>query len=210
LPFRSIRPPDLQVLSFPSRKRIVICAIELWTSSIPTGEGNTTLSKLAQSITAAVAAFCLGSSIQSAQAGDGVAAGVLTCAVKGGDSFIFGSTRELRCLFQVNANDPGFRYGGKIQKFGLDIGVTEKARLAWTVFAPTDRLDPGALAGTYAGVAAGAAVGVGGSANVLIGGSNNTISLQPLSLEGETGLNAAAAVASVELFPFPDDEKPLK
>jgi Protein of unknown function (DUF992) len=92
----------------------------------------------------------------------------------------------------------------------LDVGVTDKTGLTWTVFAPTGKLDPAALAGNYAGVAAGAAVGVGAGANVLIGGSNNTISLQPLSVQGETGLNAAAAIASVELYPFPDEEEPLK
>ena len=42
-------------------------------------------------------------------------------------------------------------------------------------------------------------VGVGGSANVLVGASNKTISLQPLSIEGTTGLNIAAGVAAIDL-----------
>jgi hypothetical protein len=168
------------------------------------------LSRLAKLASAGLAAVSLGGGVHAAKAQDGVAAGVLTCAVKGGASFVLGSTRELRCIFQVSPNDPGFRYGGTIQKYGLDVGVTDTARLVWTVFAPSGNLDPAALAGTYAGVAAGAAFGVGAGANVLIGGSNRTISLQPLSLEGQTGLNAAAAVASVELYPFPEDKEPLK
>jgi hypothetical protein len=46
--------------------------------------------------------------------------------------------------------------------------------------------------GTYLGATASATVGVGVGANVLIGGSGNTISLQPLSIEDNTGLNVAA------------------
>ncbi len=137
-----------------------------------------------------------------AQAQDGLAAGQLTCGVKGGISFIFGSTKELRCLFQETPSDPGVRYEGRIEKFGLDVGVTDNAILAWTVLAPTRRVEANALTGRYYGVAADASVGVGGGANVLVGGSNRTISLQPLSVQGQTGLNAALAVAEVELFPF--------
>ena len=60
-------------------------------------------------------------------------------------------------------------------------------------------IGPGALSGGYGGVAAGAAVGVGVGANALAGGLNNSFALQPVSLEGQTGLNAFAGVASLEL-----------
>jgi hypothetical protein len=46
---------------------------------------------------------------------------------------------------------------------------------------------PGAIQGTYSGVGAQATVGVGLGANVLVGGDGRSISLQPLSLEGQTG-----------------------
>src|SRR5262245_51354252 len=58
-----------------------------------------------------------------------VATGQLTCGVKGGVSFIIGSTRELRCVFRVNPNDEGERYVGQIEKYGLDIGTTDNAIL---------------------------------------------------------------------------------
>jgi hypothetical protein len=44
-------------------------------------------------------------------------------------------------------------------------------------------------------------VGVG--ANVLLGGSNNQITLQPVSVEGSVGLNAAAGVAALTLRKVP-------
>jgi hypothetical protein len=39
--------------------------------------------------------------------------------------------------------------------------------------------------------------GVG--ANVLIGGSNRTVTLQPVSFQGQSGLNVAAGVAGIDL-----------
>jgi hypothetical protein len=42
-------------------------------------------------------------------------------------------------------------------------------------------------------------VGVGGGANVLVGGSNQTISLQPLSVQSQRGVNLALGVSAVEL-----------
>lgn len=146
-------------------------------------------------------AVCVAAALSSAQAQDGVAAGVLTCGVKGGVSFIVGSTRELHCVFRVTPGEPGERYEGRIEKYGLDIGVTNNALMEWTVLAPTNRVALGSLAGKYLGVSADASVGLGGGANVLVGGSNHTISLQPLSVQGQTGLNAALAVAAVELTP---------
>jgi hypothetical protein len=153
--------------------------------------------------TAVVAsAICAVATFSPAHGQEGVAAGLLTCGVKGGVSFIIGSTRELRCVFRTAPGDPGERYEGKIEKFGLDIGVTNNAVMEWTVIAPTNRIAMGALAGKYLGVSADASVGLGGGANVLVGGSNSTVSLQPVSVQGQTGLNAALAVASVELSPY--------
>jgi hypothetical protein len=128
----------------------------------------------------------------------GVNVGVLTCSVEGGASFVFGSSRSLRCVLERSGGGKE-RYVGEIDKFGVDIGVTGNAVLVWTVVAPTSDVDATALSGNYAGVAADASIGVGGGANVLVGGSNRQISLQPLSVQAQTGLNAALTVASVKL-----------
>jgi hypothetical protein len=96
---------------------------------------------------------------------------------------------------------PGYTefYTGSITKFGADIGYLSSAVMIWAVLAPTTNLGQGALAGTYAGATASAAVGVGAGANVLIGGFNHSIALQPVSIEGQNGLNVAAGVASLSL-----------
>jgi hypothetical protein len=127
-----------------------------------------------------------------------VKAGVLSCDVSGGAGFVIGSSKSLGCTFK-HENGEEEEYAGKINKFGLDIGVTEKATLSWVVLAPTSDLGDGALSGSYVGASAEGSVGVGGGANVLVGGSNRTISLQPLSVQGQTGLNAAVGVAELVL-----------
>ena len=71
--------------------------------------------------------------------------------------------------------------------------------MVWSVVAPTLNPAPGSLSGSYGGVTASATVGIGVGANVLVGGSNNTVSLQPVSVEGGTGLNVAGGFASMSL-----------
>ena len=128
----------------------------------------------------------------------GVKAGVLSCDVSGGWGFVFGSSKDMNCTFAPNGGAEE-RYTGTINKYGVDIGFTKGGVMVWAVFAPTGTLAPGSLSGNYGGVTAGAAVGVGANAHALVGGSNNTIALQPLSIEGQTGLNVAAGVAGLQL-----------
>jgi len=127
-----------------------------------------------------------------------VRAGYLTCHVSSGWGFIFGSSRDMHCSY---AMQPGYTeyYTGSISKFGADIGYLSSAVMIWAVLAPTTNLGQGALAGTYAGATASAAVGVGAGANVLVGGFNHSIALQPVSIEGQNGLNVAAGVAALNL-----------
>jgi hypothetical protein len=144
---------------------------------------------------AALGALAVGTPANAA----GVQAGVLSCNVASGWGFIFGSSREVKCTFSGTAGGPIEHYAGHIGKFGVDIGYMQSAVIVWAVIAPTTQLAPGALAGGYGGVTGGAAVGVGAGANVLIGGSNKSISLQPVSIEGNSGLNVAAGIAELRL-----------
>ena len=147
----------------------------------------------------AVAALGIAALSGSAAAQSGVQAGVLECRGSGSIGFVIGSVHEFTCIFRSAGGGPVLPYHGIVHKVGVDLGVTEGSVLGWAVFAPTRDIGPGDLAGSYAGVTAGAAVGVGGNANVLVGGSNSSIALQPLSLQGQAGLNLAVGVAALEL-----------
>ncbi len=137
----------------------------------------------------------------SAQSGgsDRIKLGALSCHESSGWGFIFGSSHSVRCTF--TSGDHVEYYDGSIGKFGLDIGYQKSGVLLWAVVAPTDHYGPDALSGHYGGLTAGATVGLGLEANALIGGSTSEIALQPLSIEGTTGLNIAAGVADLTLHP---------
>jgi hypothetical protein len=136
-----------------------------------------------------------------------VRAGYLTCHVASGWGWIFGSSRKLSCAYALQ---PGYTeyYTGSITKLGADIGYLQSGVILWAVLAPTTNLGQGALAGHYGGATASAAVGVGAGANVLVGGLNSSIALQPVSIEGQNGLNVAAGIAQMTLK-F-DSAKPAK
>ena len=127
-----------------------------------------------------------------------VKAGIMTCNVASGFGFIFGSSRAVNCTFAPGGVAPQ-HYVGAINKFGVDIGYVEGAVMAWAVLAPTSNLGPGLLAGTYVGATGSASIGVGVGANVLFGGFGNSISLQPLSVEGSKGFNVAGGIAEMTL-----------
>ena len=135
---------------------------------------------------------------QPALAQSRFAVGVLECRAGASSTFIVGSVRDFDCIFTPN-DGPLQRYGATMQRLGADLGWSGSASLVWQVFAPTNVIGPGALAGGYGGVSAGAAVVVGLGANALAGGLNNSFALQPVSVEGQTGLNAFAGIASLEL-----------
>jgi hypothetical protein len=126
-------------------------------------------------------------------------AGTLTCRGNGSIGLILGSSQRMSCEFQRVRGGAAVAYTARITRIGLDLGVKGRNTMVWTVLSSTDNPDTGALAGRYAGVAANAAVGVGVGANALIGGSNNSVVLQPLSVQVQTGVNVAVGVKGLTL-----------
>ncbi|MEZ5787294.1 MAG: DUF992 domain-containing protein [Xanthobacteraceae bacterium] len=125
-------------------------------------------------------------------------AGSLTCDVSAGIGLIIGSQRQVYCTFTPTTPDPVETYTGKFTRVGLDLGATTGGVMIWIVYAPTN-LPAGALAGDYAGAGAEASIVAGLGTNVLVGGSESTVALQPVSVQGQTGLNLAAGIAGLEL-----------
>jgi len=109
-----------------------------------------------------------------------------------------GSRKAVNCTFAPSVPGPVEYYTGAITKVGVDIGATTASVMVWLVYAPTSR-PLGGLQGSYVGATGEATFGVGAGANVLIGGSNRTVSLQPVSVQGQTGLNVAGGVAELDL-----------
>jgi Protein of unknown function (DUF992) len=128
--------------------------------------------------------------------------GMLNCNVGPEVGFIVGGRAKLACRFSPSSPSvPTENYSGEITTVGLDIGVSKGGKLAWAVFMPTNGPPHGALTGDYAGVSGQAAVGVGVGGNILVGGSNRSVTLQPFSVEGDTGINLAVGVSDMVLRP---------
>lgn len=149
---------------------------------------------------AAFAAALAGLAMNATAARADVAVGMLTCRSPQPATYILASTTSYNCVFQPVAGAPQL-YEGTIYRFGAQVGTSSNTVLAWAVFALTAPVGPGQLAGGYGGASAGAAFGVGARANALVGGFPNAFTLQPASLEGETGFNAVATVTGLSLRP---------
>ena len=151
--------------------------------------------------TLTLATLALLAPIATANAAPQVQAGVLQCQGGQNVGFVVGSVTQLECVFQsANARRPE-PYVATVKRIGLDLGVTAQTQLAWAVSAPTTQLPRGALAGSYGGVGINASVGLGAGGNFLFGGPNNAYALQPMSVQGQTGLNVAAGIAGIDLEP---------
>lgn len=138
---------------------------------------------------------------------DSVELGLLECVVEGGTGFIFGSSKDLSCEYTpANESEAKEAYFGVINKFGVDLGVTGTTVIAWVVVAPTAdyQYQTGSLAGDYRGVSAEASAVAGAGVNVLVGGSEDTISLQPVSVQAQEGVNVAVGIAELQLRSTPN------
>ena len=150
--------------------------------------------------TLTLATLALIAPIASANALPPVRAGILQCQGGQNVGFVVGSVTSLECVFQSEGRRPE-PYVATVRRIGVDLGFTDQTRFTWAVNAPTGRPGRGELAGSYGGVGANASVGIGGGGNFLVGGPANAYALQPISVQGQTGLNVAAGIAGVELQP---------
>jgi hypothetical protein len=127
--------------------------------------------------------------------------GALRCDVDPGMGMIVASQKEMHCVF-VSQNGHVEHYRGSIEKFGVDVGATDRGQLIWDVYAPTERPHKGALAGDYAGVGASVTLGPGIGANAMVGGNDRSFALQPVSVQTQTGVNVAGGVTAITLRAF--------
>jgi hypothetical protein len=148
--------------------------------------------------TMAAAAIGLFSSSAYAESESGVKIGVLSCGMESSVGMIIASSKRVDCVYQPSGGGRVEHYDGRIGKIGIDIGVTNQTVLVWAVFAP-GKIKRGGLEGVYVGASAEATLAVGLGANVLIGGFRRSVSLQPLSLQMQTGINIAAGGAALHL-----------
>ena len=151
-------------------------------------------------IAGVVLALVLGLAIdtQSARAQGEVELGYLRCDVAGGVSFIFGSTRNVDCVFETTDRSFEQRFTGKIKRYGIDIGFVKSGVMLWTVLASVKfDLDKSSMEGSYLQASAEVSAVYGAGVTVLVGG--NGLKLVPVSVSGFKGLNVAVGIGTLDL-----------
>ncbi len=129
--------------------------------------------------------------------------GTLSCDVSKGIGMFVVEKQKLTCAFKEDKGGKPDNYTGSIDEYGVAVGEVAAGHLIWGVLAATSGVPAGALAGTYSGVGANASVGVGAGANILVGGTGRAFSLQPISVEGQEGINFAGGITTVTLTAAP-------
>ena len=94
--------------------------------------------------------------INTTNANSPIYIGALTCTVSGGTGYLFGSTKDLSCVY-LTKDGVSQLYDGKIRKFGLDVGYTKASHMIWHVYQIAGLVgnktstDPRFIAGNYGG-----------------------------------------------------------
>jgi hypothetical protein len=140
----------------------------------------------------------------AARAQAGVRIGSLACEAVPGTrlNLLIMSSVDVKCVFDgLNGRET---YKGETGiALGADLNLKGVERISFAVLAATSAYQVGsyALTGKYVGAKASASVGVGAGAAVLVGGGGKNFSLQPLAIEGNVGLGAAAGLGYLYLEP---------
>ena len=132
--------------------------------------------------------------------------GSLSCHVSGSSGYIFGSTKDLSCVYTTK-DGVEQAYEGKIRKFGLDIGHTKSAHLVWKVYQLGGLVggdlssDPKVLTGDFIGEQASISADASIGGNWLYGGANKQIVIQATQLQDDkdVGYNLAYGIAEIGL-----------
>ena len=131
--------------------------------------------------------------------GGSIRYGTLTCKTSASIGLSMSYRQRLRCQLKAD-NGKIQNYTGTIGRLGLDVGVTAGEVMGWAVWTSTANIPSGALTGDFVGASGDAFLGAGVGANVLVGGTRKSISLQPLSVEGQVGVNLALGIAKINIY----------
>ena len=166
---------------------------------------NSRRKRAAQALCGAVLLAAFAPGVASA----GERAGALQCHLSGNNITVIVENQTLDCVFQgIDERAAPAHYIGTLSKLGANLTINGPGDIVWLVAAATGHVGPGALAGDYVGPETTVKAGVGGGGALLVGGSDNTVSLQPLEVEGGAGLGLTAGIERLTLAYVPDQPPP--
>ena len=118
-------------------------------------------------------------------------AGTLTCAVEPGVGLVFGSTRATDCRFVSNRGGFQQAYMGRLDRAGIDLGVSSHQQITWRVMTPGGASRSSMLNDVFSGPSGEATVFGGAGTQVMFDRGGNRVILQPIAHSGQAGFNLA-------------------
>ena len=154
--------------------------------------------KLNTTIAAVLIAFATVSWGGQARADGTAILGLLTCTKTGpGDTYVIYSRIPVACSYQGVGGSQDYTGVSGIL-LGLDLEIEKEAAMVYAVIGHSS-VNPGGLAGTYAGVKASATLGVGPAVQAGLAGAGNGFELVPLGLGGQMGVGVTAGLAYLQI-----------
>ena len=160
--------------------------------------------KLGNVLALVLATACAWVPFGSVQAAGGIEVGVLTCSVVPGSrvNLLIRSTADVNCVYVKGGTTEEY-VGETGIALGLDLSFKSDEKIAFTVFAASEDVSPGAkaLGGRYVGGELSAAAGLGLGAKALVGGGAKSIGLQPLVIETSRGIGVSGGLSFLYIEP---------
>ena len=157
-------------------------------------------------LAASVAALAL-ASVATAEAAPAMRqAGTVACTLNPGVGLVFGSARGVACTvsyFDRRGRLHHEGYAGRMDRAGIDLGLTSDQQVTWAVMAPGGRYRPGMLAGAFGGSSSDASVVVGAGTRSLLGQSG-PVALREMGSTGQVGLGIGFGTTALSLQQVPN------
>jgi hypothetical protein len=122
-------------------------------------------------------------------------AGTLTCAVEPSMGFVVGSTRGMACRFVSNRGGFVQSYSGRMDRIGLDLGMTSGQTISWRVLTPSGASRSSMIDGIFAGPSAEATLVGGLGTQMHFDVQGERVVLEPVGHSGQAGFSFAIGEA---------------
>ena len=122
-------------------------------------------------------------------------AGTLTCAVEPSMGFVVGSTRGMACRFVSNRGGFVQTYSGRMDRIGLDLGMTSGQTISWRVLTPGGASRSSMIDGIFAGPSAEATLVGGPGTQMHFDVQGERVVLEPVGHSGHAGFSFAIGEA---------------
>jgi hypothetical protein len=123
--------------------------------------------------------------------------GTLNCTAGPSIGLLMGSLQKARCVFRSTATGKAENYSGRMEREGLELGITPGTKMLWAVLATTARLPAKSLTGRYAGAAEESVLAGERVEHALCNAGKRSVCLQAVG--DEANGNLAPGISAVKL-----------